>query len=108
MYTKDQRIDIGKKIYDREISYKDAMEMFHVARPTLVTYVNLYKATINAPKGLRPSSDVVRDYSGLSKEELITELMNKDIEFERLKKGYAVKGVGAEKEFVSLKDLNSK
>ena len=86
MYTREQRIDIGKKIYNRELSYKDAMHLFNVARPTLVTYVNLYKATINAPKGLRPSSISLRDYSSLSKEELINELMNKDIEVERLKK----------------------
>ena len=79
MYTREQRIDMGKKIYDRELSYKDAMRLFNVARPTLVTYVNLYKATINAPKGLRPSSISLRDYSSLSKDELINELMNKDI-----------------------------
>jgi hypothetical protein len=29
------------------------------------------------------------------------------IEIERLKKGYQVKGVGANKEFVSLKEMNS-
>ena len=75
MYTHEQRIDIGKKIYDRELSYKDAMRLFNVARPTLVTYVNLYKTTINAPKGLRPSSISLRDYSSLSREELINELM---------------------------------
>lgn len=75
MYTREQRIDIGKKIYDRELPYKDAMRLFNVARPTLVTYVNLYKATINAPKGLRPPSISLRDYSSLSKEELINELM---------------------------------
>ena len=86
MYTREQRIDIGKKIYDRELPYKDAMRLFNVARPTLVTYVNLYKTTIDAPKGLRPSSISLRDYSSLSKEELINELMNKDIEVERLKK----------------------
>ena len=62
------------------------MRLFNVARPTLVTYVNLYKATINAPKGLRPPSISLRDYYSLSKEELINELMNKDIEVERLKK----------------------
>lgn len=38
------------------------MPTFNVAHPTLVTYVNLYKATTNALKGLRPSSNsVVRD-----------------------------------------------
>lgn len=109
MYTREQRIDIGKKVYNREISYQEAMDMFNVARPTIVTYVNLCKATINAPKGLRPSSNsVVKDYSSLTKKELINELMNKDIEIERLKKGYAVEGVGAKREFVFIQDVNMK
>ena len=41
-------------------------------------------------------------------EELELELMKKDIEIARLKKGYMVKGVGAEKEFVTIFDKNTK
>lgn len=41
-------------------------------------------------------------------EELEIELMKKEIEIERLKKGYMVKGVGAEKEFVTTFDKNTK
>ena len=41
-------------------------------------------------------------------EELELELMKKEIEIARLKKGYAVKGVGAEKEFVTTFDKNIK
>ena len=41
-------------------------------------------------------------------EELEFELMKKEIEIARLKKGYAVKGVGAEKEFVTTFDKNTK
>ena len=41
-------------------------------------------------------------------EELELELMKKEIEIARLKKGYAVKGVGAEKEFVTTFDKNTK
>ena len=41
-------------------------------------------------------------------EELELELMKKDIEIARLKKGYAVKGVGQEKEFVSIFNKNTK
>lgn len=41
-------------------------------------------------------------------EELELELMKKDIEIARLKKGYMVKGVGAEKEFVTTFDKNTK
>ena len=41
-------------------------------------------------------------------EELELELMKKEIEIARLKKGYMVKGVGAEKEFVTTLDKNTK
>lgn len=41
-------------------------------------------------------------------EELELELMKKEIEIARLKKGYIVKGVGAEKEFVTTFDKNIK
>ncbi len=41
-------------------------------------------------------------------EELELELLKKDIEIARLKKGYMVKGVGAEKEYVSTFDKNTK
>lgn len=41
-------------------------------------------------------------------EELKKQLAKKDIEIERLKKGYTVKGVGARKEFVTTFDKNTK
>ena len=41
-------------------------------------------------------------------EELEIELMKKDIEIARLKKGYTVKGVGKEKEFVTTFNKNIK
>ena len=41
-------------------------------------------------------------------EELELELMKKDIEIARLKKGYIVKGVGAKKEFVTTLDKSIK
>jgi len=45
----------------------------------------------------------------LTENERLTLLVEKlQVENERLKKGYVVKGVGADKEFVTLKDLNTK
>lgn len=41
-------------------------------------------------------------------EELELEIMKKDIEIARLKKGYMVKGVGAKKEFITTLDKNTK
>ena len=41
-------------------------------------------------------------------EQLKEELLKKEIELIRLKKGYVVKGVGAKKEYVSISDVNIK
>ena len=41
-------------------------------------------------------------------EELEIELMKKEIEIARLKKGYEVKGVGPKKEFVTTFEKNTK
>lgn len=41
-------------------------------------------------------------------EELELEIMKKDIEIARLKKGYMVKGVGQKKEYVTTLDKNTK
>lgn len=48
------------------------------------------------------------DLESLSKEQLIDEIIKARVEAERAKKGYIVKGDGQEKEFISLKNLNSK
>jgi transposase len=44
----------------------------------------------------------------MTKEELIKELVRARIREERLKKGYEVKGVGAEKVFIPLSSKNTK
>lgn len=48
------------------------------------------------------------DLKSLSKEQLIDEIIKARVEAERAKKGYTVEGDGQEKEFISLKNLNSK
>ena len=49
-----------------------------------------------------------RPKKGTEIEELKRQLAKKDIEIERLKKGYIVKGVGAKKEYVTTFDKNTK
>ena len=48
------------------------------------------------------------DLESMSKDQLINEVIKARVEAERAKKGYAVKGGGQEKEFISLSDLNTK
>ena len=63
------------------------------------------------PEKLHPGNRFSALHSSKSlgeKERLMLLVEKLQIENERLKKGYTVKGVGADKEFVTTKDLNSK
>ena len=62
-------------------------------------------------KVVRPKPSVtneMEEYMAMSKEELIQELIMAKANELRAKKGYEVKGVGANKEFVPLNNKNSK
>jgi transposase len=48
------------------------------------------------------------DYETMSKEELIRELVKSKISEARLKKGYEVKGAGADKEYIRYDNKNTK
>ena len=50
----------------------------------------------------------IEAYQAMSKDELINELIKAKVNEARAKKGYEVKGVGADKEFISLNSKNSK
>ena len=52
--------------------------------------------------GLRNKKDKTKE------EELQLKVMKLEVEVARLKKGYQVKGVGSKKEYVTIKDLNTK
>ena len=51
---------------------------------------------------------LVVEYEAMSKEELIQELVRAKIVEARLKKGYEVKGAGAQKEFAPLDSKSTK
>lgn len=86
----------------------------NIPRGTLEGWVRKYRlGGIEAlnPKKQRKGNRFAALHSSksLSEEERLLLLVEKlQIENERLKKGYTVKGVGAYKEFVTLKDLNFK
>ena len=102
---KEERIQVGKKIFEKELSIDDVMEQYGVSRSCAEGWQTQYKRSA----GILPGKDSsLTDYEGLSKGELYRELMKKDIEIERLKKGYTVKGVGVKKEYVTISDANTK
>ena len=117
---KEERIEIGRQIYDKEITRHEAMIKYEVSENTIDNYSKEYKLSAGIPLqqscSKQPHIAVLQDedkidiekYQSMSKDELIDELIRSKANELRAKKGYEVKGSGAEKEFSILKGRNSK
>ena len=56
-YTKEQRLDIGRRIYDGEIIKYDAAEQYEISHQTARDYMRLYRNENHLPpKHGRPSN----------------------------------------------------
>ena len=118
-YSKDERLEIGRRIYVGELTTSMAANEYDINYYTAREYLRAYKAEINVaiPKSQRPEGkkkekeDAVlarASYEEMTKEELIDELIRARINEERAKKGYTVKGDGAGKEFIPIDKKNTK
>ena len=103
-YTKQQRLDIGRRIYEGELNRYEAAEEYGINYSTARDYMRLYRETnglpptrikkaIKVPIHKEPSG--LEDLESMTKEELIQEVVKARIQEARLKKGYEVKGDGA-------------
>lgn len=105
-----EKLDIGRRVYEHDLTAREAAESSRVTLQTIYAYVRGYMKSIGIdplPRGIkRPEPPT--DYRSMTKEELINELMLKDIEVARAKKGYSVKGGGKAKEFISIKNASSR
>ena len=116
--TKEERLDIGRRMYNKELTYRDVMDLYSVSETCAHRWMTDYKRSqgiavmsYNKPTPtIKPSSSTLDMdiYMSMSKEELINELIKAKANELRAKKGYEVKGVGANKEFVPLNNKNSK
>ena len=103
-YTKEERLEIGRRIYDGEISRYDAAEQYDISDQTARDYMRMYRDVNQLPPKhgkrsiavLSPSKQPadIEDLESMTKEELIRELIKARITEARLKKGYEVKGDG--------------
>ena len=121
-YTPAERLAIGKRIYENELNRYQAAIEYGISEQTARNYMRMYR---NA-HGLLPKNrcgGIIRDeevpepikldpaleeYENMTKDELIRELVRSKIREARLKKGYEVKGDGAEKVFIPLSSKNTK
>ena len=121
-YTKEQQLDIGRRLYEGELSRSQVAAEYGIHEHTARNYMRLYRDTNNLPPKTqyfriqtgpayaKPVSiePGLEDYESMTKEELIREIVRSKIREARLKKGYEVKGDGAEKTFIPLSSKNTK
>ena len=96
-YTKEERLDIDRRIYDGEISRYQAAEIYDISEQTTRDYMRLYrdteqfppkravKNTIKAPS-FQTAPAGMEDLETMTKEQLIQELVKARITEARLKK----------------------
>ena len=105
-YTKEQRLDIGRRIYDGELTKYEAAEQYDISPESARNYMRLYRDENQLPPRIvhhsssstfrpAPEPNSLEDYEAMSKDELISELVKARIAEARLKKGYEVKGDGS-------------
>ena len=103
-YTLEERLEIGRRVYDGEISRYEAAEQYGINDQTARNYMRMYRDANQLPakQGKRTGSSLLfkddragmEDFEAMTKEELIHELIKARITEARLKKGYEVKGDG--------------
>lgn len=115
-YSNDFKLKLCKLVCDEGMPVTKVSEQNNIERRTLQEWLRKYRANPNSfhrdhiDREWLDSCPVADEsqYKAMTVKELRHELMKKDIELARLKKGYAVKGVGAEKEYVSISKKNTK
>ena len=113
-FSNEEKEKILLEHYNEHVSWNEIYRKYNLSSSLVYSWSVKYRK--NGVKGLDSNSGKHNNnYGGLylkkpknKIEELELELMKKDIEIARLKKGYMVKGVGAKKEFVTTLDKNIK
>ena len=112
--TPKEKEKIVKDLLTGKLSWSQTWKKYNISESTLSKWK--YDYIEKGIEGLKSKSGKHKNpNSGLHLrkpknkiEELELEILKKNIEIARLKKGYMVKGVGAEKEFVTTLDKNIK
>ena len=114
IWTKEQKLEIIGKYLNEHVSVRALEKEYDADRSMICHWLRDYdkygeKAfdSKSSRKG-NPFAALHTSKTLTETERLRLQLAKLEIENERLKKGYQVKGVGANKEFVTLKDVNMK
>ena len=113
-WTNKERLKFVLMCEEEHLSYRAVAKEEGIPQGTLWNWIRRYREggedALN-PEKLHPGNrfSALHVSKSLSEEDRLKLIIEKlQIENERLKKGYIVKGVGAGKEFVTLKDWNTR
>ena len=114
IWTKEQKLAIIKKYYEEHLSAGSLAKEYNADKSMICRWIrnyNQYGETVFDSKNHRKDNP----FSALHTSKFLTEndrlrlqLAKLEIENEQLKKGYHVKGAGANKEFVTLRGASMK
>ena len=112
-WSKEQKLEIVKKHIEGHDSVKALESKYGIDHSTIAKWVRNYIEHGEAGLDLKPKNGnpyaALHTSKHLSEVERLRLLVAKqEVEIARLKKGYYVEGVGADKVFVTGKDSNTK
>ncbi|MFA5409644.1 MAG: helix-turn-helix domain-containing protein [Bacilli bacterium] len=113
MRTPGEKEEIINEYLDGSVGLRFVCTNYEISYSTLRKWVNTYQEKgiegLKSNTGKSNSSSKGRPKKASSKEEELERIIIKQqIEIERLKKGYYVKGVGQRKEYISTYKRNTK
>ena len=113
IWTKEQKLEIIGKHLNEHISVGTREKEYNANRSMICHWLKDYDKY--GEMAFNPKRHTGNHFAALHTSKTLTEieklklqLAKLEIENERLKKGYQVKGVGVNKEFVTTKDVNTK
>ena len=105
-YTKEERLEIGKEVYNKEIKINQAAIKYNINPYTVRDYMREYREINNLKEINRViNENNFTNLNKLSKENLIEELIKAKVEIEREKKGYQALG-GGHKSKIKYETIN--
>ena len=114
VWTKEQKLEIIGKHLNEHVSVRTLEKQYNADRSMICHWLKDYgkygESAFDSKSHKKGNSFAALHTSKTltETERLRLQLAKLEIENERLKKGYQVKGVGANKEFVTTKDVNTK
>lgn len=113
IWTQDEKLRIVRRYIDEGIGQRQLAKQEGISKGLISTWIKNYLT--DGEDGLQNRRKTGNPFTALTTSKSLSELdrlkliiAKQEIEIERLKKGYLVKGDGAKKVFVTSKDQNTK